>query len=124
MNRSVRLETKLSSIFNVGVRLFALTLFIVNLASAVSGAEPEHASFSIVSAGVEDAEDAPFVSSNYRFLPGEYVYVSFQVSGFTVKGNEEQQTRAISLHYEVTPIDVQGRALTQSAHMGLSTAGT
>ena len=62
----------------------------------------------IVSAGVETSEDAPFVASSYRFLPGDYVYCQFQIAGYAVQKKEESDVRKISLTYEITPEDSKG----------------
>ncbi len=65
----------------------------------------------IVSAGVETSEDAVFVTSSYRFLPGDYVYCQFQITGYAVQKKEESEIRKISLTYEITPQDSKGVAL-------------
>lgn len=82
--------------------------------SLLKAADPvalQDRSLSVVNAGVSDAEDSPFVSRGYRFLPGDFVYLTFQISGFAFKANEEQDTRAISLAYNVALKDSRGRAL-------------
>jgi len=68
----------------------------------------------IIAAGVEASEDAPFVPKNYHFLPGDYVYFTFEITGFSVSENAEDDVRSISLAYEVTPEDASGRPLTPS----------
>jgi hypothetical protein len=67
----------------------------------------------ILNAGVEATEDAPFVPSTYRFLPGEYIYCSFQISGFVVKTDEEKNSHRIALDYEVTATDLHDRPLAE-----------
>jgi hypothetical protein len=66
----------------------------------------------ITAAGIESSEDAPFVSSDYRFLPGDYVYFQFQISGYAVQSKEGSEVRKISLTYEITPQDEKGAPLT------------
>ncbi len=66
----------------------------------------------IVAAGVETSEDAPFAAQTYRYLPGDYVYFQFQVSGYGVQTKEGSETRKMSLTYEATPLDAKGIALT------------
>jgi hypothetical protein len=92
----------------------AVALVTVNLAlfagqsPSVSAENP----LQIVGAGVETSEDAPFVASDYRFLPGDYVYFQFQVSGYKEKTNENNEVRQMSLTYEITPQDGKGVPLT------------
>ncbi|MBV9303497.1 MAG: hypothetical protein JOY62_09830 [Acidobacteriaceae bacterium] len=68
-------------------------------------------SLAIIEAGVQDSEDAPFVPSDYQFLPGEFVYSTFKIAGFTVKSEDRGAVERISLGYEVTPQDSKGIAL-------------
>lgn len=70
-------------------------------------------SLAIIDAGVQQSEDAPFVPPDYRFLPGDFVYFTFQVAGFSIKSNDANEVRRIALAYEVTPEDLNGFALTQ-----------
>lgn len=72
-------------------------------------------SLAIVQAGVEHAEDAPFVTSDYRFLPGDYLYFTFQIAGFAVASEDRDEVRKISLSYEVTAEDSAGLALAPPA---------
>jgi hypothetical protein len=66
----------------------------------------------ILDAGPENSEDAPFVSNDYRFYPGDYLYFRFQVTGFAVHTDEKTEIRTISLSYEITPQDSKGVPLT------------
>jgi hypothetical protein len=66
----------------------------------------------IVAAGVETSEDAPFVAADYRFLPGDFVYLQFQISGYAAQTEEKSEVRKISLTYEIVPQDDKGIALT------------
>src|SRR4051812_7267737 len=68
-------------------------------------------SLAIIEAGVQNSEDAPFVPSDYRFQPGEFVYTTFQIAGFQVQAGTEEQPRKISLTYKVTAEDASGIAL-------------
>lgn len=66
----------------------------------------------IVGAGVQQSEDGPFVGRDYQFLPGDFVYFTFQMAGYKVKTNDQDDTRKISLAYEITPEDEKGVPLT------------
>ena len=66
----------------------------------------------IVEAGVEQSEDTPFVRPGYEFLPGDYLYFTFQIAGFAVRSENRGETQKISLTYDVTPQDSTGVALT------------
>lgn len=59
----------------------------------------------ITNAGVERAEDQPFVNDSYRFLPGEPVYFSFQIAGFQKTAGSDTQGRKIDLAYKITVED-------------------
>jgi hypothetical protein len=75
--------------------------------------QPAESSLAIVQAGVQSSEDAPFVTTDYRFQPGEYVYFTFDVSGFGIHTDSDTKARRISLSYEVVPEDLSGRPLTK-----------
>ncbi len=83
-----------------------------SLVFAFQSPKPAESSLQIVGAGVESAEDGPFVSSAFRFLPGDYVYFQFQVSGFAIKSAADSDVRKIDLTYEISPQDARGVALT------------
>lgn len=68
----------------------------------------DNSSLAIVQAGVQQADDAPFVPSDYQFYPGDYIYFTFEVSGFGIKSNADGTTRSMSLTYQVTPEDMRG----------------
>jgi hypothetical protein len=67
----------------------------------------------IVGGGVQSSEDAPFVSTGYQFLPGDYIYVTFRIAGFAVQADEEKELRAISLTYALSPVDSSEIALAE-----------
>ncbi len=71
-------------------------------------------SLAVINAGVSSAEDSPFVSSTYRFLPGDYIYVTFEIAGFKVLSTNRNETKSISLAFEVTPQDDAGKPLDAS----------
>lgn len=73
--------------------------------------QPAESPLAIVQAGVQSSEDAPFAPSDYRFQPGDYVYFTFEVSGFGIHTNPDTKSRRISLSYEITPEDRSGRPL-------------
>jgi len=101
-----------------GLTLDALCRFCVALVAANSvvfafqSPKPAESSLQIVAAGVESSEDAPFVSSDFHFLPGDYLYFQFQVSGFAMKSAPGSEVRKIDLTYEISPQDAKGIALT------------
>ncbi len=99
--------------FDAGVlgraSLSLLYLFAAFLAPA--HAQSAENSLAVVNAGVSAAEDAPFVPNDYRFLPGDYVYVAFEITGFAVHSSKGDETRTISLSFDVTPQDNQGKSL-------------
>jgi hypothetical protein len=69
-------------------------------------------SLAVVGAGVQSAEDAPFIPADYHFQPGEFVYSTFQIVGFGVENRTaEEKPHKISLTYTVTAEDASGVAL-------------
>lgn len=68
-------------------------------------------SLAIVNAGVASAEDAPFVSPDYKFNPGDFIYLVFEVAGYKATAAEYNGPRHMSLKYRVEPLDEKGVAL-------------
>lgn len=97
------------------------TLVLISALSSVPFAAYAQASkppLAIVGAGVQAQEDAPFVSPDYHFLPGDYVYFTFEITGFAISQTENayaEKTRRISLSYHVVPEDAAGRPLAPAA---------
>lgn len=89
-----------------------LALALLFFASVALRAEN---SLAVVDASVSASEDGPRVASDYAFLPGDYVYFSFRIAGFTVKSEDRDEIQKISLSYEVTPQDENGVPLAESA---------
>jgi hypothetical protein len=48
------------------------------------------------------------VGRDYRFLPGDFIYFTFQIAGYKAKSNDQDDTRKISLAYEITAEDDKG----------------
>jgi hypothetical protein len=67
----------------------------------------------IVQAGVQQSEDAPFVPADYQFLPGDYLYFTFQIAGFSIQSLNRDEVRKISLLYQITLEDANGVALVE-----------
>ncbi|MBV9157898.1 MAG: hypothetical protein JO097_16655 [Acidobacteriaceae bacterium] len=82
-------------------------LFLIPILSWPALCDPE-SSLAIIDAGVQQSEDAPFVSTAYQFLPGDNLYFTFQVAGFKVKSEQRDEVRKIALTYQVTPEDSNG----------------
>jgi hypothetical protein len=91
----------------VSVAFVALFASFFALKCVVAAENP----LQIVLAGVERSEDAPFVPADFRFLPGDYVYFQFQVSGYGIQTADQTDVRKMSLTYELSPQDANGIAL-------------
>jgi hypothetical protein len=78
-------------------------------------------SLAIVQAGVQPSDDAPFASPAYQFYPGDFLYFTFDVAGFTIKSNPDNDTRKISLKYTITPEDANSVALAPPAAGAIQT---
>src|SRR3954464_6846270 len=72
-------------------------------------------SLAIIGAGVQSAEDAPFIQADYRFQPGEFVYTTFQIAGFKVENaRAEEKPHKVSITYTAAAEDAGGVALCPS----------
>ena len=91
---------------------------LVLIAPALVAAE---SNLAIVDAGVQPSEDAPFAPPDYVFLPGDYVYFTFNIAGYAVQSDNRDEIRRISLAYAVTPQDANGIPLTQSVSDSIQT---
>jgi hypothetical protein len=86
-------------------------LSLLILPAAIWSHEADN-SLAVIDAGVQRAEDAPYVPKDFQFLPGEYVYFTFHISGFATRLNEKAETRTLALEYELTPQDAKHVPLT------------
>lgn len=75
----------------------------------------------IVDASIQQSEDSPAVPSGFRFLPGDYLYFTFQISGFAIQSLNRGELRKISLDYSVTPEDANSVPLTPSSSDAITT---
>jgi hypothetical protein len=91
----------------------------LNPQNVMVAAEPP--SLAIVNSGVQPSEDAPYASRDYRFLPGDYLYFTFQISGFAIRSEERGAVEKINLSYEVTAEDANGVALAPPNSGGIQT---
>ena len=98
---------RLDAICRASVAFVALLATVFSPKHALAAENP----LQIVLAGVERSEDAPFVPADFRFLPGDYVYFQFQVSGYGIQTADQTDVRKMSLTYEVSPQDANGIAL-------------
>ncbi|HEX4231008.1 MAG TPA: hypothetical protein VHZ07_20190 [Bryobacteraceae bacterium] len=74
-------------------------------------AKPE-SKLAVIDAGAEDAESAPFVASDYRFLPGQTLYFEFDIAGFGIRETGGYfKAKHISLEYAVQPFDANNVGL-------------
>ncbi len=74
---------------------------------------PATSSFAVINGGISSSEDAPFAASDYRFLPGDYLYFTFEIAGFDVNSEDKREIKKISLEYEVRVEDQAGRDLAE-----------
>lgn len=89
----------------------AVLLFLLSGARLCLGAS---STLAVVGAGIEQSEDAPFVSPGYEFLPGDYLYLTFQIAGFGIKSENRDEVHKISLEYDAGPQDRNGVPLTET----------
>jgi hypothetical protein len=92
------------------VLVAALAVFLITPKTSTASDN----TLAILAAGVQQSEDGPFVNTEYQFLPGDFVYFTFQVAGYRVKSNDQDESRKIALSWQVTPEDAKGVALTKA----------
>ena len=96
-------------------------LFPVLTLFALTPCRADEPSLAIVQAGVQSSDDAPFASPAYQFFPGDFLFFTFDVAGFTIKSNPDNDTRRISLKYTITPEDSNSVALAPPATGAIQT---
>lgn len=79
------------------MRFAAIAVLLIPLAAA---------SLKIVKPVVRQIEDGAIASPGFRFLPGDNVFIEFQVEGFG--RDEKDDNRSISLEYTLDPSDAAG----------------
>jgi len=87
--------------------LLSLTVIQLLISFPCLAGEP---SLRIVDPGVQAAEDGPFVTEDYAFMPGEPVYFSFQVAGYQIE--RSPGARRIKLDFSIQLADGAGTLLT------------
>jgi hypothetical protein len=93
----------------LSVACMAMVLAFATLFAKECLAADSH--LAVINAGISSAEDAPSVPADYRFLPGDYLYFTFQISGFAIHSEQRDEIRKISLQYEVAIEDKEARPL-------------
>src|SRR5258708_32045308 len=82
---------------------FPLLLFALSLLSA---APPP---FSILKPVISDMEDGPGVPPSFTFVPGQFIFLSYEVAGYKV--SDEQK---IHLSYKTDAFDPKGEHLVRT----------
>ena len=111
-----RLATYGNSLSDARVRLTVArrTVFLcLALLSAWTSLAAE-SSLAVIQARIATEEDGPVISTGTRFLPGESLYLTFEIAGFQTRKLPDSETKSIGLSYEITPQDAQGRPLEAS----------
>jgi hypothetical protein len=94
--------------------IFRAPILLWLICSCLTAAPAEDRVLTVLNAGVESSEDAPFVSTNYQFVPGDFVYFSFQIAGFEKKQSDDTAAGQIALAYELTMTDAKSIPLAKS----------
>ncbi len=97
------------SLISISAILLFFCLGASNLCRAASS------TLAVIDAGVAQADDAPFVPPSYEFLPGDYLYFTFQIGGYGIRSEQRGEVHKISLTYDVAPEDAHGVPLTQAS---------
>lgn len=97
-----------SKLVTFSCNLGLLPVFLISSLLFLKAGSAVENQLAVVDAGVQAAEDAPFVTTDYHFLPGDYLYFTFQIAGFTVKSEQRDEVHRIALSYEIAPQDSNG----------------
>ncbi len=84
-------------VFPAFLRISVLILLALNLAFATAPAK-----LTIVNAALHESEGGPAVGSDYKYVPGETVFFSFEVQGFAQSSESK-----VDLHYRIEAVDPQ-----------------
>ena len=79
------------------------------LASAVLAAQTPVRQLAIVNASVQQFEDGPPIPAGHMFIPGEVVFFSFQVQGYTAPADQK-----VRLTYRVEARDPEGTPVVET----------
>jgi hypothetical protein len=88
------------------MRAFSAPLVLFAIASLHAATTP----LGIVKPSVSDMEDGPAVPSTFTFVPGQFIFLSFEIGGY--KASEEQK---IHLSCKVDALDPKGVRLMETA---------
>jgi hypothetical protein len=92
--------------------LVAFAAFAVILTTQPALGRTSQSRLAVLNAGIQQSEDSPYVAHDYRFMPGDFVYFTLEISGFGVATDAASQTRKLALTYELTPQDANATPLT------------
>ena len=91
-------------LLNAGLAVALSLLFRIDLSAQPSA-------LAVVNAGVQVADNEALAPHDYEFLPGDPLYVVFEIAGFSKKTDEEKDTRSIALTWNVKVQDGDGTLL-------------
>ena len=86
-------------------RMCKLAFVVLSAALVLHAAAP----FAILKPAISDMEDGPPVPSTFTFVPGQFVFVSFEIGGYKVSSEQK-----IKLSYKVDAFDPKGVPLMES----------
>ena len=73
------------------------------------------ATLEILNTIVSQSEDGPPLPHDFRFIPGDTIYFTFQVAHFAIQRNEELDASQIDISYDVALEDASGVPLVPAA---------
>src|SRR5438094_8203123 len=86
----------------------ALRSSAVALAMVAQAAAPR--SIKIIEAGIHQTEDGPLAPAGTIFVPGEMIFFSFRLDGYTVSPEKK-----VSIRYEFSAVDPGGVPIVEPA---------
>jgi len=94
-----------------GVAIVGIVTLVAGIFMASPAMASDDSALAILEGGVQRSEDAPYVPADFEFLPGDYLFFTFHISGFKIKTSQTGDIHTLSLQYRITPQDLKGVAL-------------
>lgn len=86
-------------------------LVLALLCSSLARTESPGGTLAVTNTVVQRSEDGNPITPSFKFLPGEFVYFTFQIAGFAKTAATETQPGKLALSYNIALLDEADKAL-------------